>query len=139
MFIRVHINSYIKVSLFRVKTIKAPMSHFWNVDFDLPNTFIKKLSFRVVATFNFFRNSSYLFRIYVKLLWLPVPKRKTKLSDLVLDKLLNIATTACNWRYCFPHDKDFLRYFQLYRYHFVVLPSAFLKVHTEILCLPLHF
>lgn len=57
MFIRVHINSYIKVSLFRVKTIKAPMSHFWNVDFDLPNTFIKKLSFRVVATFNFFRNS----------------------------------------------------------------------------------
>ena len=52
MFIRVHINSNIKDSLFRVKTIKAPMSHFWNVDFDLPNTFIKKLSFRVIFISN---------------------------------------------------------------------------------------
>ena len=36
----VHINSNMKVSLFHVKTFKATMSHFCNVDSDLPNALI---------------------------------------------------------------------------------------------------
>ena len=38
--ISAHINSNIKVLLFRVKALKATMSNYCNINSDLPNTFI---------------------------------------------------------------------------------------------------
>ena len=84
----VHINSNINVSLFRVKTFRATITHFCNVDSNLPS---KDFLCESLANLIFFPNS-----VEIKLFSLPVSNIIVELSDFVLDKLLTIAVAVCN-------------------------------------------